>query len=110
MSMFDPVSDHVAVRSDELVAHAGTVRGAGDRVGAEAAAGRAVRAGPEAYGQLCVMIPAMLGALQDAVVDGIASAADALYATAGRLTTTAQQYAATDGGRSQAFDEIRARL
>jgi hypothetical protein len=52
----------------------------------------------------------MLGALQDAVVDGIASAADALYATAGRLTTTAQQYAATDGGRSQAFDEIRTRL
>lgn len=107
--MFDLVSDHVAVRGEDLIEHAGTVRAAGDRVGAAARSGAAVRPGPQAYGQLCVMVPAMLGALQDAVVDGIASAADSLYAGADRLATTAQHYAAADDRRSQAFDEIRAR-
>jgi hypothetical protein len=101
------MTDHVAVRRAELVAHAATVRAAGDRVAAAAQAGRAVRPGPEAYGKLCVIVPATLGALQDVLVGGIASAAGSLHDTADRLVTTAQQYDATDGRRAQVFDEIR---
>lgn len=103
------MTDHVAVRHAQVIAHAATVRATGDRVGAAAQAGRAVRPGLEAYGKLCVMVPTMLGALQDVLVGGIASAADSLHDTAARLVTTAQQYEATDVGRAQAFDEIRAR-
>lgn len=103
------MTDHVAVRHRELLAHAGTVRASGDHIDAAADAGRAVRLGPEAYGKLCVMVPAMLGALQDVMVDGMASAAGSLRDTAGRLITTVRHYEATDGRRAQVFDEIRAR-
>ena len=103
------MTEQVAVRGAELVARAGTVRAAGDRVGAAARAGSAVGLGSEAYGKLCVMVPAMLGPLQDVLVGGIASAAESLHDTASRLVTTAQQYEATDGRRARAFDEIRVR-
>jgi hypothetical protein len=99
--------DHVAVRHPGLVTHAATVAAIGDEVGAAARAGRAVRPGPEAYGRLCVMVPAMLSALQDVLVDGIASAADSLHDTAARLRTTAQSYEATDRRRAEVFDAIR---
>lgn len=99
--------DHLAVRHPGLLAHATSVAAIGDEVSAAARAGRAVRPGPEAYGRLCVMVPAMLSALQDVLVDGIASAADSLHDTASRLRTTAQSYEATDRRRAEAFDTIR---
>ena len=101
------VSEHVAVRHPELVAHAATVAGIGDRVATTARAGQAVRPGADAYGKLCVLVPTMLGALQDVLVDGIASAAEALHDTASRLRMTAQSYEAADRRRAEAFDGIR---
>jgi hypothetical protein len=99
--------EQVTVRHPDLVTHAGTVTAIGDRVGVAAQAGRAVRASSAAYGKLCVMVPAMLGALQDVLVDGIASAADSLHDTATRLRTTAEAYEATD---RRASDNIRSVL
>jgi Excreted virulence factor EspC, type VII ESX diderm len=96
--------EHVSVRHPDLVTHAATISAAGDRVATAAAAGTTVRSSPEAYGKLCVMVPAMLGALQDALVNGIAAAADSLHDTAARLHTTAAAYAATD---QRASDHIR---
>ena len=101
------MSEHVAVRHPELVAHAGTVAGIGDRVTTAAQAGRAVRPGPDAYGKLCAMVPVMLSALQDVLADGIASAADSLHETAGRLRTTAHGYEVVDRRRAEVFYALR---
>ena len=99
--------EQVTVRHPDLVTHAATVSAIGDQVGVAARAGRAVRPGPEAYGRWCALVPAMLGALQDVLVDGIDAAGEALHDTAARLRTTAEGYQATDQRRAEAFDNIR---
>ena len=101
------MTDHFGVRPQDLVAHAARVEAIGDRVTTAAEAGAAVRPGVDAYGKLCVLVPIMLGALQDVVVDGIRSAAGALDDTGARLRTTAQDYTATDESRRQALRGIR---
>ena len=103
------MTDRFAVDPRDLVTHAGHVEAAGDRVATAAEAGAAVRPGTDAYGQLCVMVPLMLGALQDVVVDGIRSAAQALDDTGARLRTTAESYRTTDESRRQALTRIRDR-
>ncbi|WP_245923903.1 type VII secretion target [Paractinoplanes atraurantiacus] len=70
------MSDRMSVRATELVTHAGHVEAVADGVATAAGAGRAVRAGNDAYGQLCVMVPAMLNALQDILVDGLDECAE----------------------------------
>ena len=104
------MSDRFGVRPADLVAHAGHVEAVGDRVGTAAQAGGAIRAGADAYGKLCVMVPVMLGALQDVLVDGIGAASDGLRDTGGRLRTAAQSYEATDQRRAQVTDRIHDRL
>jgi hypothetical protein len=104
------MSDRIGVRPADLVAHAGHVEAVGDRVATAKQAGAAVRAGSDAYGKLCVMVPVMLGALQDILVDGIGAAADALHDTGGRLRTAAQSYEATDRQRAQVTDRIDDKL
>ena len=99
--------EQVSVRHPDLVTHAATVSAIGDQVTTAAQAGRAVRPGIDAYGKLCVMVPAMLGALQDVLVGGIESAAGSMQDTASRLHTTAQAYAITDQLRAEAFDGLR---
>ncbi|MGX6602072.1 type VII secretion target [Micromonosporaceae bacterium Da 78-11] len=101
------MGEHVAVRHPELAAHAGTVAAIGDEVGAIAQAGRSVRPGPDAYGELCALVPAALAALQDTLVAGIASAAETLHDTADGLRSTAQGYQATDRRRAEVFDRLR---
>jgi hypothetical protein len=101
------MSDHVAVRHPELVTHAARVQAIGDRVATAADAGRAARAGPGASGKLCWIVPVMLGAPQDVLVDGIASGAEALRDTAVRLRATAQGFEVTDQRRAEVFDGIR---
>jgi hypothetical protein len=90
------MTDHFGVRREDLVAHAGHLSASGDKVSAAAQAGAATRAGTEAYGKLCVMVPVMLNVLQDVLVDGIKAAADSVRDTGDRLRTTAQDYAAAD--------------
>ena len=100
------MTDQVGVRHPELVTHAGHVEAIGDRVSTAASAGAAVRAGNGAYGKLCVMVPVMLNALQDVLVDGINSAAESLRDTGLRLRTTASDYEATDRRRADVFKGI----
>jgi hypothetical protein len=97
----------VTVRHPDLMTHAATVSAIGDEVGTAEQAGLVVRPGADAYGKLCVMVPAMLAGLQDALVDGIGSAADSMHDTAARLRATAESYAATDQRRAEVFDSIR---
>jgi hypothetical protein len=60
--------------------------------------------GPDAYGKLCVIVPALLGQLQGMVVDGVAAAEQSLRDTAGRLREAAAGYTDTD---QQAATAIR---
>ncbi len=101
------MTDRFEVRPGDLVQHADRVEAVADRVTTAAEAGAAVRPGTDAYGKLCVMVPLMLGALQDVVVDGIRSAAGALDDTGARLRTTAESYRATDESRRQALLRTR---
>jgi hypothetical protein len=100
------MSDQMAVRHTELITHAGHVEQIADQVTTAAQAGEATRAGSDAYGQLCVMVPVMLNALQDILVGGIKSAAEALHDTGARLRTTATEYESTDERRADAFRSI----
>jgi excreted virulence factor EspC (type VII ESX diderm) len=100
------MSDQVGVRHAELVTHAGHVETTGDRVATAASAGAAVRAGNDAYGKLCVMVPVMLNALQDVLIDGIDTAAGSLHDTAARLRTTASEYQSADQRRAAVFKGI----
>ncbi|GAA0459491.1 hypothetical protein Ade02nite_13510 [Paractinoplanes deccanensis] len=90
------MSDQMRVRHTELVTHAGHVEAVADRVASAAGAGRAVRAGNGAYGQLCVMVPAMLNVLHDILVDGLDECAESLRDTGAKLRTTAGEYEASD--------------
>ncbi|MEU8235367.1 type VII secretion target [Actinoplanes sp. NPDC048967] len=101
------MTDQFEVRPQELVTHAGHVEAIAGRVTTAAEAGAAVRPGVDAYGKLCVMVPVMLGALQDVVVDGIGAAAVALEDTGARLRATAESYAAIDESRRQRLLEIQ---
>jgi hypothetical protein len=99
--------EQVTVRHPDLVTHAGTISAIGDQVTTAAQAARAVRPSTDAYGKLCVIVPVMLGALQDVLSDGIDTAAGSLRDTADRLRTTAADYEATDQRSATAFDNIR---
>ncbi|XVU22908.1 type VII secretion target [Actinoplanes sp. CA-054009] len=90
------MSDRVSVRSTELVTHASHVEAVADGVATAAGAGRAVRADNGAYGQLCVMVPAMLNALHDILVDGLDECAESLRDTGAKLRVTAGEYDASD--------------
>lgn len=104
------VPDQVGVRHPELMTHARNVEAIAEGVSAAASTGAAVRAASGAYGKLCVMVPVMLNAVQDALVDGIRSAAESLHDTGTRLRTTAAEYGATDRRRAERFVTIRGDL
>ena len=101
------MSDRIGVRPADLTAHAGRIEAIGDRVATARQAGDVVRAGAGAYGQLCVMVPVMLGVLQDLLIGGIGAAAGSLHDTGDRLRTAADAYETTDQRRAQVIDTIR---
>lgn len=104
------MSDRIGVRPADLTAHAGHIEAIGDRVATARQAGDAVRAGAGAYGQLCVMVPVMLGVLQDVLVEAIGAAAASLDDTGVRLRSAAQAYEATDRRRAVAGDTVHGDL
>lgn len=104
------MSDRFEVRPADLVTHAGHVETVGDRVRTAKDAGSAVRPSSDAYGKLCVAVPIMLGALQDILVDGIGTAAEALHDTGGRLRQAAQSYEVADQRRAEVTDRIKGAL
>ncbi|WP_305785974.1 type VII secretion target [Symbioplanes lichenis] len=90
------MTDQMQVPLPDLVAHAGHV----DEIGAGLAdahrAGLPVRMAAGVYGDLCQLVPAFLGVLQDEVLDGIAAAATAVHDTAEALRAVAAGYEASD--------------
>jgi hypothetical protein len=98
------VSDSFQVDSASLVAHAGEVDGIGDGLTTTAQAGRTVQTDTGAYGQLCSFVPALLNGLQQAMVDGMTTAAESVHDTAGSLRSVAVAYDAAD---SNSADRLR---
>jgi Excreted virulence factor EspC, type VII ESX diderm len=91
-----PPGEGVSVRPADLIAHAGRVDVVAAAVGQARRAAATTAPGPEAYGKLCVIVPALLGQLQGMVVDGVVAAEQSLHDTAGRLREAAAGYADTD--------------
>lgn len=91
-----PPGDGLAVTPDDLVNHAGRVEAVAADMATAVQAGAAARPGPEAYGKLCVIVPVLLGELQDMVVDGMQQAERSLRDTADRLRQTAAGYRDAD--------------
>ncbi len=104
------MTDQFDVRDTELFAHAANVEAVADRVSTAQQAGSSVRAGADGYGKLCSMVPMMLGALQDVLIDGIAQAAESLHDTGARLRATAGDYAGTDERSAKVLAQIRSRM
>lgn len=86
----------VEVTPADLYAHGGHVHAVADGVDEALAAGRSVRSAPGAYGQLCLIVPIMLGALQDVLLDGIADSAGALHGTGDLVRAAAAEYERVD--------------
>jgi hypothetical protein len=90
------VPDHLGVSAAELDTHARHVEAIQDEVSLAGQAGVAVRAGPDSYGRLCVVVPVMLGALQDVLVEAVGRAADGLRESADDLRLVAEHYSDSD--------------
>jgi hypothetical protein len=83
-------------QADAIVRHAATVDEVASRVAEGRGAAGAVELGPEAYGKLCSLIPALLDPVQTAVIDALGEATDALQSAADDLRATARDYTGTD--------------
>jgi hypothetical protein len=102
-------SGEVQVNSAALVSHAGEVDRIGDGLTTAVQAGEAVRMGNEAYGVLCQFVPVLLNGLQQAMVDGMVTAADSVHHTAEALRSVAAGYDAADGNAVDRLRTTRAR-
>lgn len=89
-------ADGTRVRPDDLLAHAGHVDAVADSVATGQQAGNTVRVDVGAYGRLCTIVPILLGYLQDAVLDGLATAVDSLHGTGEQVRAAANAYQSTD--------------
>ncbi|MEE3922043.1 hypothetical protein V2I01_38560 [Micromonospora sp. BRA006-A] len=70
-----PPGDGLRVDPDDLTAHAAHLSRCADSIDAARQAGRHVRLGADAYGQLCAIMPVLLDGLQRTLTDGIGTAA-----------------------------------
>lgn len=88
--------DDLSVVPEAVVVHGGHVNAVADQIAVAGQAGRTVRAGQDAYGQLCTIVPVIVNALQDLVLEAIDTAAGSLRDTADRLNAAAVGYQETD--------------
>ncbi|NJC71632.1 ESX-1 secretion-associated protein [Planosporangium thailandense] len=101
-----PSADGTDVTPAELVAHAGHIETIAGQVSTARQAGDAVRLDAGAYGKLCTIVPALLGGLQNLLVDGIDTAARSLHDTGARLRTAAESYQAADASAEARHQQV----
>ncbi len=102
--------DGFRVSPPDLVAHATAVDAVAGGLDTAGQAGDQVRLGAGAYGQLCQILPVLLGFLQDRVIDGIEAAQTSVADTAGRLRQVAAGYQGSDATSAGGLDQIRGAL
>jgi Excreted virulence factor EspC, type VII ESX diderm len=98
----------VQVNSAALLWHAGAVDRIADGLITAVQAGETVRTGTGAYGVLCQFVPVLLNGLQQAMVDGMTTAAKSVHDTADRLRSVAAGYDAADGNAVTRLRSTRA--
>ena len=84
------------VDSEALRRHASSVDEVADKVDQCRRAADSVQLGRQAYGRLCQLIPSLLDPVQQAAVNALSEANDALQRTADDLRTAANQYDSGD--------------
>ncbi|WP_234361669.1 type VII secretion target [Plantactinospora sp. BB1] len=99
--------DGIQANAADLRAHAGHLDAVAGDLATAKQAGDATRPGPEAYGRLCVIVPALLGQLQSILVEGIDAAAESVRDTGARVRSAADDYQSTDERSSAKLDQIR---
>ncbi|UQU64320.1 ESX-1 secretion-associated protein [Couchioplanes caeruleus] len=92
------------VNPASLVEHAGEIDRIGDGISTAADAGHAVQTDAGAYGQLCQFVPGLLNGLQQAMIDGMATAAGSAHETADAVRSVAAAY---EGADTAAADRLR---
>jgi hypothetical protein len=95
--------DGFGVEPDDVTVHAGRLDRIGDGIATAIDAARYVQLHPEAYGQICSFVPAILNDLSTPLIDGLQTAVDSLRDTAARLRTTADAYLTADTVATQAL-------
>ncbi|MGW5558196.1 type VII secretion target [Micromonospora sp. NPDC003944] len=104
-----PAAEGIQVDPDDLTAHAARLDHSAASLDTAQQAGRHVRLGADAYGQLCAMMPVLLDGLQRTLVDGIGAAAASIRDTSGRLRVGADRYRSSDAHAKQLLDRVRQR-
>ncbi|WFE40281.1 type VII secretion target [Micromonospora sp. WMMD998] len=97
------------VDPDDLTAHAAHLDRCADSIDTAHRAGEHVRLGADAYGQLCAVMPALLGGLQRTLVDGVGAAAASVRDTAGKVRGSADRYRSSDAQAAHLLDQVRNR-
>ncbi|MEU7979674.1 type VII secretion target [Micromonospora sp. NPDC049081] len=101
--------DGIRVDPDDLTTHAAHLDRCADSLDTARQAGHHVRLDADAYGQLCAVMPTLLGGLQRTLVDGVDTAAGSVRDTAGKLRRSAESYRAADTRAARQLDQIRDR-
>lgn len=81
---------------DELRGHASHLDGLLDRLNTAGSAAVTVSMADDAYGLLCSFLPPIINPMEQAGIDALTAASDAVGATAENIRTTATHYQDTD--------------
>lgn len=92
-----------------LVVHAGDLDRIADGVAQARQAAETCQPSADSYGQLCVMVPMLLGGLHDLMVDGLATGEASIRESAGRLRDASDRYDSTDAANAAGMDATRTR-
>lgn len=95
--------DGFGVEPDDVTVHAGRLDRIADGIATATDAARYVQLHPEAYGQICSFVPAILNDLTTPLIDGLQTAVDSLHDTSARLRKTAAAYLTADTVATQAL-------
>lgn len=98
------MSDQFNVLTDQLNGHAGTLDGLKGQLSTALDAARTVSMPRDAYGVICQFFPPMIDPLENAGVEALQEAVNAMGNTAGAIRDTATTYADTDTANAAAFD------
>jgi len=98
------------VAPETLTTHAGRVQQVAESVSTAKGAGNAVQMGYGAYGQLCTIVPMIIGVLQSVILAGFDDAVQSLKHTGEQLKVTADEYRQADESIQRDQDRHRSVL
>ena len=98
------------VAPETLTTHAGRVQQIADSVSTAKGAGNTVQLGYGAYGQMCTIVPVIIGFLQSVILAGFEDAVQSLKHTGEQLKATAAEYRQADESIQRDHDQHRSVL